>query len=118
MTTSDAEDPLGQQIPERVPYVRRLSIIDEGAGKAVNQRIPTLGGLQQDRAAIGAGVLLIKGGNEWVIEEVREENSLWYRRGRQRKRLRDAERTCGNGFLACGGVCVSMEIGPFTKNAG
>src|SRR5205823_4342876 len=65
------------------------------------------------RPAIGAGVLLIEGGDEGAIEEIRKENSLWYRRGRQRKRLRRGKKQCGNFCSA-----VAMASAPAMKRRG
>ena len=85
------EEALGQQIVEPVPHFPRLPIIDQTPRKALDQTVLSLGGLQQHGAAIGTGVRLIEGRDEGPVEEVGKENSLWYRFGRQRQRLRCGE---------------------------
>jgi hypothetical protein len=52
---------------------------------------------------------LIERRHERAVEQVREENSLWYRLVSQRKRLRGGERSLSTAFVPCGGVCVSTE---------
>jgi hypothetical protein len=74
--TGEPKDPLRQQLGERVPHLRRLPIVDHTPGEAVDQTVPPLGRLEQDGAAIGTRVLLIEGGDEGTIEEIRKENSL------------------------------------------
>lgn len=118
MPAGEPDDPLRQQVFERVPHLAGLPVVDEAPREAIDQAVPSLGRVQQYGTPIRARVLLIEGGDEGAIEEVRKENSLWYRPGGQRKRLRGGERTCGNGFLPCGGICVSPEIGPFVNFPG
>ena len=77
-----------------------------------------VGRLQQDRAAVRTGVRLIEDRDEGLVEEVWEENSLWYRVVGQIKRLRRGKSSCGNGFLPRGGVCVSTDFHFLTNNPG
>ena len=79
MAAGEPVDALGQQILERVPHFSGLPIIDETSGKAINQPVARVRGLEQDRAAIRARVGLIERRDQRLVEEVREENSLWYR---------------------------------------
>ena len=44
-------------------------------------------------------MLLIEGRDERLVNEVGEQNSLWYRVGVQRKRLRCRKGSSLNGFL-------------------
>ena len=88
------------------------------AREALDQAVPSLGCSQQYGTPIRTRVRLIERGDERAIEEVRKEHSLWYCRGRQRRRLRRGESECGNRFLPRGGVCVSTEIGPFVNCSG
>jgi hypothetical protein len=62
-----------------VPHFPRLPIIDEASGEAINQPVARFRGFQQDRAAIRARVRLIERRDEGFVEEVWEEDSLWYR---------------------------------------
>ena len=88
MPAGEPEGPLCQQVLQRVPDLAGLPLVHEASREAVDQSIRSLGRLQQDGAAVGTRVLLIEGGNDRAIEKIRKENSLWYRLGRQRKRLR------------------------------
>jgi len=79
MPAGEPEDALGQQILERVPHFPGLPIIDEASGKALDQPVARFRGFEQDRAAIRARVWLIERRDEGFVEEVWEEDSLWYR---------------------------------------
>jgi hypothetical protein len=114
----DSENALGQQILERVPHFPRLPILDQASGEAIDQAIARFRGLEQHRAAVGARVGLIEGRDEGFVEEVWEENSLWYRVIAQSKASVVGKSSCGNGFVPCGGFCVSTEIGPFVNYPG
>jgi uncharacterized membrane protein len=61
---------------------------------------------------------LIERRNEGCVDEVWEENSLWYRVGVQRNASVVEKSVCGYSFLRRGGVCVSTEIGPFVNYPG
>jgi hypothetical protein len=63
-------------------------------------------------------VRLIERRDEGLVEEVREEDSLWYRVAVQRNASVVAKSVCGYSFLRRGGVCVSTEIGPFVNYPG
>ena len=82
MAARDAEDPLAQQIRQRMPNLAGLPVVDQTLGEPLDHAILTLRGFEQDRTAIGAPVLLIEGGDEGLVEEIWEEDSLWYRVGR------------------------------------
>ena len=79
MATRDAEDPLAQQILQRVPDLTRLPVVDQTLGEPVDQPVLSFRRLQQDGTAIGARLLLIERGDEGLVEEIWEEDSLWYR---------------------------------------
>jgi hypothetical protein len=78
MAAGEPEDPLGQQIAERVTHLARGAIIDQAAGEAVDQIVPALCRGQQDRAAVGTRMRLIEGCDEGFVEQVRKADSLWY----------------------------------------
>jgi hypothetical protein len=101
-----------------VPHFPRLPIIDEASGKAINQPIARFRGLEQDRAAIRTRVGLIERRDDRFVEEVWEKDSLWYRFVAQSKASVVGKSSCGNGFVPCGGFCVSPEIGPFVNYPG
>src|SRR6516225_8771375 len=112
MAAGEPENALREQIPQRVLHFSRLPIIHEAAREAVDQPIAIFGGLEQDRAAIGARLRVIERRDERLVEQVREENSLWYRVGAQAD-ASVVEKPCfAQQVLRRGGVCVSAEIGP------
>ena len=76
MATCNAEDPLAQQIRQRMPDLAGLPVVDQTLGEPVDQPVLSLCRLQQDGAAIGARMLLIERRDEGLVEEIREENSL------------------------------------------
>ena len=76
MATRNAEDPLAQQIRQRMPDLAGLPVVDQTLGEPVDQSVLSLCRLQQDGAAIGARMLLIERRDEGLVEEIREENSL------------------------------------------
>ena len=78
MAAGESVDALRQQILECVPHFPWLPIIDEAAGKTINQSVARFRGLEQDRAAVRTRVGLIERRDEGFVEEVWEENSLWY----------------------------------------
>ena len=61
---------------------------------------------------------LIERRDEGLVEEVGEENSLWYGFVAQSKASVVGKSSCGNGFVPCGGFCVSTRIGPFVNYPG
>ena len=48
-------------------------------GERLDQAVHALGRLEQDGAAVGTRVLLVERGDEGLVEQIREQNSLWYR---------------------------------------
>src|SRR5207244_4527157 len=46
----------------------------------------------------------------------REQSVVWCRRAIES--LRVGKSSCGNGFVPCGGFCVSTRIGPFVNYPG
>jgi hypothetical protein len=101
-----------------VPHFPWLPIIDEASGKALDQPVARFRGLEQDRSTIRARVGLIERRNDRFVEEVGEEDSLWYRFVAQSKASVVGKSSCGNGFVPCGGFCVSIEISPFVNYPG
>ena len=79
MTARDAEDPLADQVRERVPNLPRCAFVGQTPGERLDQAIHALGRLEQDGAAVGTRVFLVERGDEGLVEQIREQNSLWYR---------------------------------------
>jgi len=98
-----------------MPDFSRLSIINEAAGEALDQAVAPVArvrGFEQDRPAIRTRVGLIKGRDQGFVEEVWEEDSLWYRVVAQAKASVVGKSACSNRFVPYGGFCVSIESAP------
>ncbi len=105
----DPEDALRHQVVHRVRDFRRHPTVGQAARQRGRQAETSVRRFQENRPTIRTRVRLIKGCDERAIEQIREENSLWYRLVSQRKRLRCGERSFSTAFVPCGGVCVSTE---------
>ena len=79
IAAGEAEDPMGQQVTQRVPHLSGLPIVHEAAREPIDQSVPAFRRVQQDGAAIGARMRLIEGCDEGFVEQVRKADSLWYR---------------------------------------
>ena len=118
IAAGEAEDPMGQQVTQRMLHLPRLPIVHEAAREPIDQSVPAFRRLQQDGAAIGARLRLVERRDEGLGEEVGKENSLWYRVVAQSKASVVGKSSSVNGFVPCGGFCVSTEIGPFVNYPG
>ena len=76
MTARDAEDPLSDQLRERVPNLLRHALVGETPGKRLDEAVHALGCLEQDGAAVGTRLLAVERGDEGLVEEIREQDSL------------------------------------------
>ena len=72
----DAEDPLAEQIRQRMPHLAGFAPVDQTAHEPGHQPVHLLGRLEQHRAPVGAGVRLIEAGQQRLVEQVREQDSL------------------------------------------
>ena len=55
MAAGDAEDALAYQVRERVPGLVRRPLVEQTPGERLDQTVDALGGLQQNRPAVGTG---------------------------------------------------------------
>ena len=60
MAAGDAKDALADQVRERVPGLVRRPLVEQTPGERLDQAVDALGGLQQDRPAVGTGLLLVE----------------------------------------------------------
>ena len=88
MAAGNAEDPLAEQLRQRVPDLPGLPPVDQTAGKARHQPVQPLRRLEQNRAAIGTRVLAVERGNEGLVEENPERGQSVVSYGSSRKGLR------------------------------
>ena len=82
MTAGNAENPLAEQLRQRVPDLPGLPPVHQTPGETRHQPIHALRRLEQDGAAIGSRVLAVERCDERLVEEIQKEDSLWYRIGR------------------------------------
>ncbi len=68
MTARDAEDPLADQVRERVPNLPRGALVGQTPGERLDQAVHTFSRLEQDGAAVGTRVLLVERGDEGLVE--------------------------------------------------
>ena len=76
ITAGDGVQPLAHQIPDRVPDLARLASVIDAADQSIGQSEPPIAGLQQDRTAIGTGVLLVKFDHDRLARQIRKQNTL------------------------------------------
>ena len=62
-----------------MPHLAGLPGVNQALGKPLDEVVLPLRRLEQDGPTIGARMLLIERGDEGLVEELREEHSLWYR---------------------------------------
>ena len=110
MAAGDAEDPLTDQLLERVPDLVRRAFVDQTPGERLDQAVHALGRLEQDGAAIGARLLAVELGDEGLVEQIREQDSLWYRVERHARASVVVKTSVDTAFLPHGGSRVSTEI--------
>ena len=73
--------------------------------------VDALGCLQQNRPAVGAGLLLVELGVQRLVEQIREQNSLWYSVGRHAGASVVAQVVVNTALVPHGGSCVCTGIG-------
>ena len=83
LNACDAEDPLTDQVRERGPSLPRCGFVGQTQGERLDQAVHTLSRLEQVSAAVGTRALLTERGVEWLVEQIREQNSLRYHVRRQ-----------------------------------
>jgi hypothetical protein len=76
VTASQSVDPLGDELAQLVLDLSRLALIRQAAAERVDQPETTIGGLEQQRTAIGTAVLLVELGNNGLVEKIREQQTL------------------------------------------
>ena len=118
MAAGDAEDALADQVRERVPNFLRRALVAQAPGERLDQPVHALGRLEQNRPAVGACLLLVELGDQQLVEQIREQNSLWHSVGRHAGASVVAKMPVNTAFLPYGGSCVSTWIGPLVHDPG
>ena len=59
-----------------MPNLPRCASIGQTQGERLDQAVHALGRLEQDGAAVRTRVFLIERGDEGLVEQIREQNSL------------------------------------------
>jgi hypothetical protein len=99
MATRDREYTLREEVADLVRHPRRRPRIGDRRGQGREQAEVAIGRFEQDRAAVRARMGLIEGRDQGTIGQVREQNSLCYRRLVQRNRLRVGKRRLVNSVV-------------------
>ena len=76
VAAGDAEDALGEKIQQFVSDLVGLPLVAKARGQVLEESEPSIGGLQQDGAAVGAAVELIEAGDDGLVEQVSKEHTL------------------------------------------
>jgi len=111
----NAEHALRDELVQGVRNPGRGPGLGQTAGQRGGHAQPRVGRLEQNRTTVRTRVRLIERGHEWLGEQLRKENSLWYRVVAQCERLRGEESLSGNSFLSRGGVCFCTNPQPFVN---
>ena len=62
-----------------MPNLPRCAFVGQTPGERLDQAVHALGRLEQDGAAVRTRVLLVERGDEGLVEQIRKQNTLWYR---------------------------------------
>ena len=111
MAAGDTENALADQVRQRVTSLVRRSLVEQAPGERLDQAVDALGGLQQNRPAVGAGLLLVELGVQRLVEQIREQNSLWYSVGRHARASVVAQVVVNTALVPHGGSCICIGIG-------
>ena len=79
MAARDAEDPLTDQVFERVPYLLRRTLGDQTPGEPLDEVVHPLGCLEQHGTAVGTRLLPVERGHNRFADQLGEQNTLRYR---------------------------------------
>ena len=100
ITAGDGIQPLAHQIPDRVADLARLASVIDAADQRLGQPEPPIAGLQQDRSAVGTGMVLVKFGDDRLARQIRKQNTLSCAIVIHAKAFVVWGNTCGKAFLA------------------
>lgn len=78
----------------------RLTSVINRSDQCIGQAQPPVARLQQDRAAVGAGMFLVKLRDDRLVQEIRKQNTLSCDIVAHAKAFVVRENTCGKAFLA------------------
>src|SRR5271154_5267135 len=100
VAAADRIQALAHQITDRVADLTRLASLINRADQRLGQTQPPVARLQQDRSAIGTGVLLVKFSDDRLVEKIRKQNTLSCAIVIHAKASFMLRNTCGKAFLA------------------
>jgi hypothetical protein len=67
---------LAQKVPDGVPDLARLARVSDAADQCVGESESPIASLQQDRTAVGTGMFLIEFSDDWLVRQIRKQNTL------------------------------------------
>ena len=100
ITAGDGIQPLAHQIPDRMTDLARLASVIDAADQCLGQPEPPIAGLQQDRTAVGTGVLLVKFRDDRLARQIRKQNTLSCAIVIHAKAFFVMGNACGKAFLS------------------
>jgi hypothetical protein len=103
ITAGDGIEPLAHQVPDGVPDLARLARVSDAADQCLGQSESPIARLQQDRAAVGTGMVLVKFGDDWLVCQIRKQNTLSCAIVIHAKAFFVRRNACGKGFLSRSG---------------
>ena len=77
--TGDTEDPVADPVRTRVPNLPRRASVSQTPCERRDHAVHTLGRLEGHGTAILARVLAVERSDEELVEQIRGQDSLWYR---------------------------------------
>ena len=118
MAARDAEDPLADQVFERVPNLLRRTLVDQTPGEPLDEVVHPLGRLEQHGTAVGTRLFPVERGHDRLADQLGEQNTLWYRGVRQAGASVVRKTPVANSVLAHGGSCFPTETRTLLNNPG
>lgn len=104
-----AVDALAEQVAQAVAHLARLPLIDERGGESRDQAEPPIRGLEQHRAAIGAGVGDVESNRQRPVEQLREQHTRCRGKVAHAKASFRGESTLNKRFLPRGGLRATYD---------
>lgn len=104
------EDPLGDQLFDGVIDLAGLTGFGHARGHSPDQAETTIGGFQQNRPTVRRRVRLIETGDERLVEQVGEQNSLSCGRLGHAKASRGGKSALTTAFYHAGAFVLSAFV--------
>jgi hypothetical protein len=100
ITAGDGIQALAHQIPDRMTDLARLASVIDPTDQCLGQSETPIAGLQQHRATVGTGMVLIKFGHDRLAGQIRKQNTLSCAIVIHAKAFVVMRNACGKEFLS------------------